>query len=188
MKKNNKVEIVQDPTVVIRPDELLEYWQGHRRLTHRLIETFPESKLFYYSLGGKRSFSALVMDLIKIGAPSIYGLASGKWKDLEVLTGKSYNTAPKTKEEILRLWDWSTETINNYWPLISPRQFRETGGSGPPYEDIGWARVFYCIDKEIHYQGQGYIYLRALGIEPHTCPETGSLELPVSDESKQSIN
>jgi uncharacterized damage-inducible protein DinB len=26
--------------------------------------------------------------------------------------------------------------------------------------------LLYCIDNEIHHRGQGYVYLRALGIEP----------------------
>jgi uncharacterized damage-inducible protein DinB len=26
--------------------------------------------------------------------------------------------------------------------------------------------VLYAIDNEIHHRGQGYVYLRALGIEP----------------------
>jgi uncharacterized damage-inducible protein DinB len=26
--------------------------------------------------------------------------------------------------------------------------------------------IFYFIDNEIHHRGQGYVYLRALGIEP----------------------
>jgi uncharacterized damage-inducible protein DinB len=26
--------------------------------------------------------------------------------------------------------------------------------------------LFYIIDNEVHHRGQGYVYLRALGIEP----------------------
>jgi uncharacterized damage-inducible protein DinB len=26
--------------------------------------------------------------------------------------------------------------------------------------------LFYVIDNEIHHRGEGYVYLRALGIEP----------------------
>ena len=35
---------------------LLEHWQGHRRLTRRVIEAFPEDKLFSYSFGGMRPY------------------------------------------------------------------------------------------------------------------------------------
>ena len=30
----------------------------------------------------------------------------------------------------------------------------------------GWSLLFYVIENEIHHRGQGYVYLRALGIEP----------------------
>jgi hypothetical protein len=31
---------------VVTADTLLKNWQGHRRLTRRVIEAFPEDKLF----------------------------------------------------------------------------------------------------------------------------------------------
>ncbi len=31
---------------IMRPADLLEYWQGHRRLTRRVIEAFPDDQLF----------------------------------------------------------------------------------------------------------------------------------------------
>lgn len=34
------------------------------------------------------------------------------------------------------------------------------------YEDVGRNRFLYVIDNEIHHRGQGYVYLRALGVEP----------------------
>jgi hypothetical protein len=37
--------------VVITPEALLEHWQGHRRLTRRLIDAFPEDQLFSFSVG-----------------------------------------------------------------------------------------------------------------------------------------
>ena len=41
---------------VITAEQLLEHWQGHRRLTRRAIEAFPEDKLFSYSIGGMRLY------------------------------------------------------------------------------------------------------------------------------------
>jgi uncharacterized damage-inducible protein DinB len=34
------------------------------------------------------------------------------------------------------------------------------------WEMSGLAMIQYAIDNEIHHRGQGYVYLRALGIEP----------------------
>ena len=36
----------------ISTDALLEHWRGHRRLTRRVIEAFPEDQLFTFSIGG----------------------------------------------------------------------------------------------------------------------------------------
>jgi len=41
---------------VITPSELLEHWQGHRRLTRRMIEAFPEDAFFNHTIGGMRPF------------------------------------------------------------------------------------------------------------------------------------
>jgi len=40
---------------ILTASALLENWQGHRRLTRRVIDAFPEDKLFQFSLGGVAS-------------------------------------------------------------------------------------------------------------------------------------
>lgn len=47
--------------VVITPEELLKHWQGHRNLTRRVIDAFPEEALFKHSIGGMRPFAEMVM-------------------------------------------------------------------------------------------------------------------------------
>ena len=49
---------------VLSPDKLLDQWQGHRRLTRRVIEAFPEDKLFSFSLGSMRPFSDMVLEFL----------------------------------------------------------------------------------------------------------------------------
>jgi uncharacterized iron-regulated protein len=51
-------------TLVITPEAMLEQWQGHRRLTRRVIEAFPENELFKYAVGGMRPFGELAMEMI----------------------------------------------------------------------------------------------------------------------------
>jgi hypothetical protein len=53
------------PSTLITPGALLEYWQGHRRLTRRLIVTFPEDQLFSFSIGGMRPFRQLALELLR---------------------------------------------------------------------------------------------------------------------------
>jgi uncharacterized damage-inducible protein DinB len=43
---------------------------------------------------------------------------------------------------------------------------RRCSGFGMKYPGVVHDLILYVIDNEIHHRGQGYVYLRALGIEP----------------------
>lgn len=144
---------------VITPDALLEHWQGHRRLTRRVIEAFPEDQLFTFSVGGMRPFGALAMEMISLAVPLLRGIVAGGGE-------QAMNRDPRPKKEMLRLWDESTEQINALWSQIPPTRFQETATAFGQYEGRVHDLLFYVIDNEIHHRGQGYVYLRALGIEP----------------------
>ena len=152
------------PTIVLTPEALLNHWQGHRKLTRRVIEAFPENELFQYSVGGMRPFSELALEMITMAGPGIRGIAINTWKTFA--ESESHLPAPKTKEEILRLWDETTEEINSFWPQIPPHRFQETVSAFGQWEGAGYWILFYFIDNEIHHRGQGYVYLRSLGIAP----------------------
>ena len=154
---------VQTP-VFISPEALLDHWQGHRRLTRRMIEIFPEDKLFSYSVGGMRPFAELAMEMLRMGAPGVRGVVVGTfqtWEELE----KSYPT-PRTKEALLGLWDRATDQINSLWPHIAPEKFQEVMKVFGQWEGPVYWSIMYYIDNEIHHRGQAYVYLRSLGIEP----------------------
>lgn len=146
-------------SMVITQDALLEHWQGHRRLTRRIIEAFPEERLFDYSIGGMRPFAELAMELIRMAAPIARGVATGEWVSYEP-------PKPSDREELLRLWDVSTDQINALWPQIRPGRFQEVDTAFGQWEGAVWSLLFYAIDNEIHHRGQAYVYLRSLGIEP----------------------
>jgi uncharacterized damage-inducible protein DinB len=138
---------------------LLIHWQGHRRLTRRVIDTFPEDKLLTFSVGSMRPFGALAMELISIAEPMVRGVLNDDW------TRVDQNT-PAAKSDILRLWDESTAALDRLWPQIPPQRFQETMTAFGQYPGTVHDLVLYAIDNEIHHRGQGYVYLRALGIEP----------------------
>ena len=123
----------------ITSEALLEQWQGHRRVTRRVIEAFPEDKLFDYSIGGMRTFAALAMEMIHMGAPGIRGVVTHKWQTFDEAAA-DYPT-PKTKSELLHLWDESTDQINNLWPQIPPGRFQEMETFFGQYE----GRVYWNI-------------------------------------------
>lgn len=147
---------------VIPADALLKHWQGHRRLTRRVIEAFPEDQLFTFSIGGMRSFGTMAMELISIAAPMVRGIVTENWEPLP-----SHETGDgHSRSNVLRLWDDTTAAINDLWPRISAERFLETTTAFGQYPGRVYDLLLYAIDNEIHHRGQGYVYLRALGIEP----------------------
>lgn len=146
---------------VISAEALLDHWQGHRRLTRRLIEAFPEDQFFTYSIGGMRPFAAMVMELLGMGAPGVRGVATAAWEPLD-----EHREHGNSKAKVLRLWDEATEQINHYWSQIPAGRFQEVVLAFGQYEDKAIATLLYFIDNEIHHRGQAYVYLRSLGIAP----------------------
>ncbi|WP_173820180.1 DinB family protein [Niastella vici] len=145
---------------IFTPEAVLKHWQGHRGLTRRMIEAFPEDKLFTYSIGGMRPFSVLVYEFLGMAVPSLTGFATDKWQ--------KYAEAEKvsTKEELLALWDQATDDINNIWATIPAERWNEQILAFGQWPGTCTSILFYVIDNEIHHRGQGYVYLRSLGIEP----------------------
>jgi uncharacterized damage-inducible protein DinB len=152
------MERTEASAVVITPDQLLEHWQGHRRLTRRLIDAFPESELFTYSIGGMRSFGAMAAELLRMAVPIARGVATGQWTDEKVEVA--------THAEVLRAWDAATATLDRIWKTIPPHRFQEVDTAFGQWKGTGIWMIMYGIDNEIHHRAQGYVYLRSLGVTP----------------------
>ena len=146
-------------TQVITPEALLAHWQGHRRLTRRMIEAFPEDQLSTFSLAGMRTFGDMAMELLAIAVPMVRGVLHQEWDT-------SFDRTALPKDEILRLWDAATEEINTLWPQIPMEKFGEQMMAFGMYPGHASDLLLYAIDNEIHHRGQGYVYLRSLGIDP----------------------
>lgn len=151
--------------LVITPEDLLSAWQGNRRLTRRVIEAFPEEALFSYSLGGMRPFSDMVFELVGL-SHGIGGIATGQWPTSVELFAPGDPAKPATKAALLALWDQTTDLINETWPTIPAERFQESDLSFGMWRGKIWWLLFYWSDNEVHHRGQGYVYLRTLGIEP----------------------
>jgi len=139
--------------------EVLKHWQGHRFLTRRVINAFPEDKLFDFSVGGMRSFAEMAWEFIRMAVPIAGGVATGHWAEYK-------GTKPTSKSELLKLWDTQTAELNEKFAQIPPHRFSEIDKAFGQWEGSGMNVIQYAIDNEIHHRGQGYVYLRALGIEP----------------------
>lgn len=148
----------------ITPEELLTHWQGHQRLTRRVLEAFPEDKVFTFTPAPPmRSFGALALEIIGMIEPTLHGLQTGTWEtpDLDGLQ----QTRP-TKVELLALYDKTGEALRGEFPQIPEASFHETHTAFGQWKMPGSALVLYLIDNEIHHRAQGYVYLRLLKIEP----------------------
>jgi uncharacterized damage-inducible protein DinB len=154
---------VSTETAVITPAQLLRQWQHHRNLTRRVIEAFPEKELYNYSIGGMRTFAELAMEIMGMAVPGLKGIVSGDWENGQEVFSK---TVPPSKKELLDMWDETTEQISFLWSKIPLHRFQEVDVAFGLYEGPGYYTIWYWIDNEIHYRGQGYVYLRSLGIEP----------------------
>ena len=144
---------------VLTAEDLLKNWQGHRRLTRKTIEAFPEDKLFQFSVGGMRPFSEMAWEFIRMAVPIVEGVSTGKWEEYK-------GPKPETKSELLRVWDRQTVELDEKFSKIPPHRFSEVDKAFGKWEAPGLAAIQYAIDNEIHHRGQGYVYLRVLGITP----------------------
>ena len=154
--------LVKNQTALfITSANLLEHWQGHRGLTRRVIEAFPEKELFEYSIGGMRPFAGMVQELLAIAAPGLRQIVGGETEQLN-----EHLNHQNSKAHLLALWDQSTEEINQLWAQIPEEKFQDTILAFGQYEGTVWSTILYFIDNEIHHRAQAFVYLRSLGVEP----------------------
>src|SRR5690606_35270869 len=114
-----------------------------------------------FSVGGMRPFPELTEEFLAIATPGFKAIVS---RESIPVDEKRENI--KTKGDILKAWDESTELINEYLNKITAERLRESHNLCGQYEFPVYQHLLYFIDNEIHHRGQGYVYLRTLGIEP----------------------
>ena len=150
--------------IFLTPEALLEHWQGHRRLTRRTIEAFPEDGLFSFSADAMRPFGAMVLEVVWMVEPTLQGLLSGEWEMPD--WSERQKQAPPSKSELLRLWDETDDYVLETWPRIPEARLHavEAAFGLPPQPNRNL--VLYLIDNEVHHRAQGFVYLRLLGLEP----------------------
>lgn len=145
---------------ILTNEELLNHWQGHRALTRKVIEAFPEKELFEFSIGGMRTFADLVKELLSIAVPGLEGIVKNSTE------GYNHNLPLNTKADLLNAWDEATPKITDLFMQISEDRFKEDFNLFGEYKFPVIQNIQYFVDNEIHHRGQGYVYLRSLNIEP----------------------
>lgn len=136
------------------------HWQGHRNLTLRTVEAFPEDKLFSYNVEPLRSFGKMMIEVLEIEINFLHGILSGDW------AWKPEYKNVSSKEELLTAFNEVAGITQKAWAALTPARLEAVETDAGGAEKSNRERVLYMIDNEIHHRGQGYVYLRLLGIEP----------------------
>ena len=136
--------------------------ESNRRLTVRTIEAFPAHELFHFvPVEGLRPFSEMIIEILHMELGYMRGIARNEWIFDEPYAGVD------SKKGLLDACTEQSRKVQTYWADITDGKLVEVeqdpfwGGPQSHYE-----RLFYSLENEIHHRGQGYIYLRMLGIEP----------------------
>lgn len=141
-------------------EQFLAHYQGHRRLTRRVIAAFPADQFGTFAVGGMRPFGVLVRELLAMGGPIIEAFATDQWGPWDD------DPSPMPQADALAAWDAATGVIDRHWPALVGKGFaREIVIYGQWPGTVG-SHLLYLLDNEIHHRAQGTVYLRALGVEP----------------------
>lgn len=149
---------------IITIQQLLSHWQGHRRVTRRVIDAFPADQIGTYSIGGMRTFAALTQEMLSMAIPTMVGITTGKWEI-------SFDAKAATKAELLAEWDRQSAALDGLFAQVRPEAWQETMDAFGYFQGPAIEILLYIIDNEIHHRAQGYVYLRSLGIAPPQFPD-----------------
>ncbi|HET8986675.1 MAG TPA: DinB family protein, partial [Trueperaceae bacterium] len=90
---------------------------------------------------------------------TLEGIVTRAWQDED-------REPAVTKEGVLTAWDDDTKRIDALWSQIPAGRLQEDDVAFGQWPGKTYWILMYVIDNEIHHRAQGYVYLRALGIEP----------------------
>ena len=143
---------------LLTPEALLTNLKDVRALTRNVIEAFPEKELFEFSVANLRPFSQMVEEFLMI--TNYIFTETLHEKHTPFYTEGQF---PTTKAEVLALWDRATEILDREWKEVGDYTQSLTIYQ-MTFSFAQW--ILYFIENESHHRGQGYTYLRALGIQP----------------------
>ena len=147
-------------TTLISKHDLLSHWLGHRNLTRHTLEKFPEDQLFTFQVDKMRTFADLIKELLSLAVPGLEGIVHQETKPYD------HDLPYNSKEALLQAWDEATPQIEKLFLQIPEERFHENYNLFGQYNFPILHNILYLIDNEVHHRGQGFVYLRLLGIEP----------------------
>lgn|SRR5690606_4301464 len=139
---------------------LIEQWSGHRNLTRKVIEAFPEDALFNYKVTGMRTFPDMIKEILSLDVPGLESIIANNPVPYD------HNLPYSDKKSLLAAWDESSSKIDGLLMQIPVDRFASAFNLFGEYNFPIIENLLYFIDNQIHHRAQGYVYLRLLGIEP----------------------
>src|SRR5690606_23291893 len=109
-----------------------------------------------------RPFGELAKELLAIAVPGLQGVVD---RSEEGFTEAGLE-AITTKAALLQKWDEDTPKIDELFAQIPESDFHVTFNLFGQFNFPIIDNILYFVDNEIHHRGQGYVYLRSLGIQP----------------------
>lgn len=160
---------MSDETTLTTPTILLKHWQGHRDLTRRTIEAFPEDAFEGHHAPGMRPFQVMALELLGMVDVQLDWFRTGKpnW-------GESDNLKLLSRAEILKRWDEQTGELAAEFPKVSAEMWL-TPVDTPFGKMSPFKSAEYLLENEIHHRAQGFVYLRELGMTPPGFFERGDV-------------
>ena len=143
------------------PATLLTHWQGHRDLTRRTIEAFPEEGFEGHHAPGMRPFQVMALEILGMVDYQLVWLRNGKPHQQDADASQNL----PSRAEILKRWDEQTQELAAEFPKVSAETWL-TPVDTPFGRMSPFKSVEYLIENEIHHRAQGFVYLRELGVTP----------------------
>ena len=145
---------------LLTPESLWNYWEGHRRVTLRTVQAYPEDQLNTFRIGEMRTFADLMTEVVQVEESTFSNLQSGVW------TWEPKPVKADTKADLLEALAQSRQYAKAIYDQLDMDKLLKVEKDAWGMTSSNFERLMYLVDNEIHHRAQGYAYLRQLGIEP----------------------
>ncbi|WP_221090258.1 DinB family protein [Deinococcus aquaedulcis] len=140
---------------------LAAHWLGHHHLTARTLLAYPDEALFTFSSAPPlRPFGAMVWEVHGQTGYVLDGLRTGTW-------GEPHWPEPADQDPAALRAAWAAQSarLARELPAVPEARYLDMQRTGWG-ELSGLGAALGAIDNQVHHRAQGYVYLRALGLEP----------------------
>lgn len=144
---------------ILNLQQFIAHFQGHRRLTIRTLQAFPEDQLLGYRVEPMRTFAEMAGEILALERYTLHGIISGNW---------AWQTpAPlASKQALVSAFELQGQESPGLFGKLSSERLEAVEKDSFGARWANRDRLLYMLDNEIHHRAQGYVYLRLLGIEP----------------------